>query len=123
MKKQKRFQLAEVTKMVELETRQDPYKQQLDEVSANSVTYFNKLMEKFQEAAIKGYGACVVYLDKTYDLFDVLEDDDSYSASQVRQLLRNEGFELSVVDDMYDAWLIEVLWLEDYPVFQYNRQS
>jgi hypothetical protein len=72
--------------------------------------HMRNLSKKFLELASQGYGSVCIKLDYTYDNFMVQEKPTSYIGSFVQQLLSNEGYKLTLIDDCMDALIIKVEW-------------
>lgn len=63
-----------------------------------------------------GFGSVVIMLDTVKDDFGIVEHEwTNYSASRIMDLLRENGFTLSILHDYTDAIDVQITWHQELP--------
>lgn len=101
----------------EIRPYEDPLEKLHKKAQWQAHQYVKYVFKRAEEMAKKGYGSCVIKIDRTYDLFSTDEQRNScYSAEFVCKLLSQEGFKFgNEYEDYYDAFSNTIIWNENLP--------
>lgn len=76
------------------------------------------------KAECLGFGSVVIMLDTVKDNFGIVEHErTNYSATQLMNLLKQDGFTLEIVHDYTDAIDVQITWHQELPPKPYVKYA